>query len=186
MTLCYFFTLLLLTAPLLSANPSPSFTMSVISDIHLDFNYDPTVDSDSFCQTGGTRSSTIAPYDRHGCDTPYSLFKSTLEEMRVQNPSPDLIVVPGDMVTHMIPSLSSNFSVEKYMSLKEVIANVTEEIGLAFPKVPVIFTQGNDDYVVNYQVPNRTYKKDFYSFVYEKVIRSIEANRNPCKILVSL
>eukprot|EP00826_Nyctotherus_ovalis_P042514 TRINITY_DN437_c0_g1_i2.p1 TRINITY_DN437_c0_g1~~TRINITY_DN437_c0_g1_i2.p1 ORF type:complete len:185 (+),score=28.80 TRINITY_DN437_c0_g1_i2:258-812(+) len=179
MTLCYFFTLLLLTAPLLPAKKigRKKFTMSVISNIHLDLNYDPTVDSDSFCQTGGTRSLTIAPYGRHGCDTPYSLFKSTLEEMRVQNPSPDLIVVPGDMVTHMIPSLSSNFSVEKYMSLKEVIANVTEEIGLAFPKVPVIFTQGNDDYVVNYQVPNRTYKKDFYSFVYEKVIRSIEANR---------
>jgi len=179
MTIKCLFTLTLFFFSLLSAKKigRKRFTVSVIGDIHLDLNYDPTVNPDSFCQIGGTKSSTVAPYGRHGCDSPYSLFKSTLEKMKAQNPNPDLIVVPGDMVTHIIPSLTHNFTLEKYESLKEVISNSTKEIALMFPKVPVIFTQGNDDYVVNYQVPNKTYKKDFYSFVYEKVIKEIEANK---------
>jgi hypothetical protein len=183
MTIKCLFILILLAASLLFAKKivksirRKRFTVSVVGDIHLDLNYDPTVNPDSFCQVGGTKSSTVAPYGRHGCDSPYSLLKSTLEEMKTRNPNPDLIVVPGDIVTHIIPSLSHNFTLEKYESLKEVIANSTKEIALNFPKVPVIFTQGNDDYVVNYQVPNKTYKRDFYSFAYKKVIKEIEANK---------
>jgi hypothetical protein len=152
------------------------YVVSIVNDVHLDLRYDAYSDVKSFCQEGGNKDVTYAPYGRHGCDSPYSLFKSTLKKMVEVNANPDLVIVPGDLVTHIIPSKEDTFNLTNYGELKRVIENHTREVAMAFPNTPIIFTQGNDDYAINYQVPNKTYKLDYYSFLYKKIITEIKAN----------
>jgi len=152
------------------------YVISVLNDVHLDLKYDPYADVKSFCQEGGTKDSTYAPYGRHGCDSPYSLFKSTLKKMVEVNPNPNLIIVPGDLVTHMVSSEKDTFNLTDYAELKRVIENHTREVAMSFPNTPIVFTLGNNDYAMNYQVPNKTYKEDYYSFVFQKIVTEIKAN----------
>ena len=152
------------------------YIISMINDVHLDLKYDPTVDVKSHCQTGMTKDNTLALYGRHGCDGPFTLFKSALEKMKAVNPSPNLILVPGDMVSHTIPRLDGRFDQYYYDELKVTIANFTATIASYFPDIPIIFTQGNDDYGINYQVPDAKNRADYYGFVYNKTIVEIKSN----------
>jgi hypothetical protein len=123
-----------------------------------------------------TKDPTLALYGRHGCDSPFILFKAALEKMVAVNPSPNIVMVPGDIVSHTIPRLDGRFDDFYYNELKITIANYTATIASYFPDVPIIFTQGNDDYGINYQVPDKTHRDDYYEFVYNKTIKEIKSN----------
>lgn len=144
--------------------------------MHLDLKYDPTVDAKSRCQANMTKDATLALYGRHGCDSPYVLFKAALEKMKAVNPRPNIVMVPGDLVTHTIPRLDGRFDPFYYEQLKIVIANYTATMASYFPDTPIIFTQGNDDYAINYQVPDHSHRDDYYEFVYNKTILEIPSN----------
>lgn len=153
------------------------FTVAVMNDVHLDLKYNPSVIVEDFCQNGGRKTSTLAPYGRKGCDSPYSLFISSLEKLKSVNPHPDLMLVPGDIVTHAIPRTDGKFDPLLYQQLKYVVNNYTDTVSQMFPETPILFTQGNDDYVINYQVPDTQHKFDYYQFMYQKIITDIKANK---------
>ena len=97
--------------------------------------------------------------------------------MKKVNPSPDLIVLPGDFVTHSIPQKNGTFGIDKYIELKNTIANHSATVAKMFPETPMIFSQGNDDYPINYNVPNKTMKHDYYKSLYSYFVENIKANK---------
>lgn len=154
-----------------------TFNVAMINDVHLDLNYDPYGSDQTACQKGKLRDTTLALYGRIGCDSPHSLFLSGLNEMKKVNPNPDVIIVPGDMVAHVIPKNNGIFDPDAYKKLRTTITNFTMTIASVFPTTPIVFTQGNDDYVINYNVPNQQYKYDYYKFAYNSYITNIKANK---------
>jgi hypothetical protein len=149
----------------------------MMNDVHLDLNYDPYGSSKSACQLGKLKDDTLALYGRIGCDSPYALFKSGLDKMKEVNPKPDVILVPGDMVTHAIPKNNGIFDSNTYKELRNVIENYTMTVSGVFPDTPVVFTLGNDDFAINYNVPNNLYKYNYYKFTYKQFITNIKANK---------
>ncbi len=155
------------------------FTVSVMTDVHLEPDYDPHVDSKAACLSGRRNlSSTLALYGRKGCDSPTTLFESALRKMKEAVPMPNVIVVPGDLVTHSIPrGANAKFDAVRYAKLKSVIANYTRLVLREFPYTPILFTPGNDDYVINYNVPDQAHSADYYGFLYKTWIKDIGANK---------
>ena len=156
---------------------NPQFVIMIVNDVHLEPNYDPYVSKDHGCQAGKPKGYSQALYGRPGCDSPYSLFISTLQKMKEVNPNPNLILVPGDIVTHSIPKNNKIFDENAYKKLKSVITNFTTTIASVYPNTPIMFSQGNDDYVLNYNVPTSLYKRDYYGFIYKSTITDINANK---------
>jgi hypothetical protein len=159
------------------ASTKANFIVTLMNDVHLDLQYNPKASPSSRCRSKQNDSSIYAKYGRRGCDGPKELLESTLEMMREIEPYPDVIIVPGDLVTHALPKQSGTFDVELYEEVKETIAYHAKQIALMFPNTPIVFTQGNDDYAVNYQVPNATMKKDYYRETYNYFIKRIPANK---------
>ncbi len=147
--------------------PVRAFRLAVLTDVHLDLNYDPTVAPEAKCQKGQLKkSSTVAYYGRKNCDTPYALVESAVEKIRSLNP--DLVLMPGDIASHFVQiPLAQEFSVRAYDQLKHVLANFTSLVREKLPNIPVVFTLGNDDYIYNYQVPAEKIKNDFYGFLHQ-------------------
>ncbi len=148
--------------------------VAVLTDIHLDLNYDSTVSHEGKCRKGRVKSPTIAPYGRKSCDSPYSLAESALEQ--IKKLKPDLLLIPGDIVNHFSQiHPNQKFSGSAYGFIKKTIANFTALVKEKLPGTPVVYTVGNDDYVYNYQVPSSMIKKDYYGFLYEQWIKSFLA-----------
>ena len=77
--------------------------VGVISDIHLVKNYsaESTVDDKCF-QSGETKALINAPMGRYGCDAPAILTDYMLQRLHDVWGQPDVILFPGDHVTHGI------------------------------------------------------------------------------------
>lgn len=154
-----------------------SFSVAVITDVHLDLNYDPESSSEDNCQKGKRKTSTIAYYGRKNCDSPFSLFKSAL--MKIKSLNPDLVLVPGDLASHFVQlPIKQDFNLSAYRIIQNNIANFTNTIGDILFGLPIMFTPGNGDYLYNYQVPKFKHKHQYYNFLYKKWILDIYANKN--------
>lgn len=153
-----------------------SFTFGVITDIHLDLGYDPEVGRLDHCKKGGKKANFPALYGRKGCDTPYSLLVSCIEELKKKKI--DAILVAGDLANHFSHIRKKNpFNNETYRRLKNIIENCTITLKRAFPNTPIIFTPGNNDFLYNYQLPSPELKEDYYEFLYNTWIKNINANK---------
>ncbi len=171
--------LIFLVAILSSLSAAKDFRVSVISDMHVDMKYDPQVSADLYCTRGEKRDQVPAPYGRHGCDSPYVLFASAVMKMKEAEPSPDLILVPGDFVTHSLiyKRADKEFNETRYQEIMDTVENVAQSIAREFPGSPIVFTQGNGDYLYNYQVPDQTRKARHYSALYYYWIANIPSNK---------
>ena len=173
-----FLSLLLLLISRISA-----LKVAVLTDIHLDLDYDPDASHVDQCHKGRAKTSTFALYGRKCCDSPYSLADSAVSQIKVLNS--DIVLIPGDIVTHFA-QISANTSDSFAASASEsnpkvleeielVIANFTNLLRSKLQNLPVIFSPGNSDYLYNYQVPNSMIKRHYYAFLYEHWIRNSPA-----------
>ncbi len=162
---------------MLTLTQAKDFHVPVISDVHLELNYDPRVTSYDYCLRGGRPATEPAFYGRRGCDTPHTLFYSALQRMKNVESHPDLIIVPGDMVTHFLCFEDNReFNETIYQEILSVMNNYTQTTAAVFPGVPVVFTEGNADYMYDYQVPTPKYKTRHYQALYDSWIKNIPAN----------
>ncbi|MDR3548774.1 MAG: metallophosphoesterase [Candidatus Pacebacteria bacterium] len=160
-----------------SSSSASKFDIAVLNDVHLELLYDPYGAPEDACRPNSSRSTIFAPFGRHGCDSPLSLFTPTLAKMRSVLPHPNLILIPGDLVSHTVPTgRKGSFDPVRYERLKETISTYTRGIAATFPGVPIVFTPGNDDYVINYNVPDVAHKADYYQFMYQRWVKDILAN----------
>jgi len=82
------------------ASASSSVKIGVISDIHFNANYDPTVSGSNCVQSTTSKSDTYAPIGRYGCDSSEVLVDHMLNRFKEKFGSVDVIIIPGDSVAH--------------------------------------------------------------------------------------
>eukprot|EP01083_Nonionella_stella_P039566 107603_1 len=120
-------------------------TFMTLSDVHYDPFYNETVSAKTFCRSINQESVTTAAkaeFGRQKCDSPLKLIQSTLAKMAEVNPSPDFILIPGDLIAHH-PPLGSNPKDELFGYLDLF----SKEIRKKFRNTPVLIAFGNNDYV---------------------------------------
>ena len=101
------------------------FVIIVLTDVHLELQYNSTIGPKYHCRNQPNinipNDYTCALYGRHGCYSPYSLLKTTLEKMKQTNPLADFIILPGDLVTHYLPKINGTFDNKLYKKVKKTI-----------------------------------------------------------------
>ena len=84
-----------------------------MTDIHLNPNYQPDVSDVSYC-IGEDKAQQAAYFGRAHCDSPYLLVERLMQKMKAENPDLDVILVPGDLVTHGLAQSLGKSSPNKY------------------------------------------------------------------------
>ncbi|MFT4114159.1 metallophosphoesterase [Silvibacterium sp.] len=168
--LLVFFCLLSVTGLRARAESSPDSSVPalLVSDVHLDPFHDPArvnqLDRAPVSQWAAILSSPLSKTQAQdavslqencpirGIDTPYPLFRSSLDAMRAQKPAPKFITVSGDLISHNFKcryrTLMPNAADGAYdVFVEKTITFVSEQIRAAFPGVPVYIALGNNDAV---------------------------------------
>jgi len=117
-----------------------------LSDIHLDPYYS-TPQAVHHGRNGYNPSDCISaeafPLGQIGCDTPYSLWESTIQQaMHAKNI--DFVIVTGDFVRHRNEQLEPG-------QTREILFNVSSRLATAFPDLPIVPSIGNNDVRPDYQ-----------------------------------
>ena len=73
--------------------------------------------------------------------------------MKAENPDLDVILVPGDLVTHGLAQSLGKSSPNKYQQLLGTLSTVSELFEKYFSEVLVLPTIGNGDTKYHYQPP---------------------------------
>ena len=166
--------LLLLT---LAAGQEADFFL--ISDIHLDIAYDPGYSSSGLCHSVGivgknrtiTPAPDFRPLGRFGCDSPLALLSSALSQMQALNPSPDFILVTGDLIGHSTYYLlqSNGLYNTNYTAslIRSTFQQVTAQFQTYFPTTQVLFALGNNDGYGDYQLPTTASALELNKLLYE-------------------
>jgi len=138
----------------------------LISDLHLDIVYDPGYASSDLCHSVGVvgKNRTIVPASdsqplgRFGCDSPLALVSSALSQMQAINPSPDFILVTGDLIGHSTYYLLQTNGVYNTTYTTGLVRStfqlVAAQFQAYFPNTQVLFALGNNDGYGDYQLPN--------------------------------
>lgn len=115
----------------------------ILADLHLYPEYDGRVSRSCQCrwtQVDEHRSCVLPsmqPMGQIGCDAPYALVNAAIEAASDAVPSPDLILILGDLVHH---------SVAARATAEDIFRNVSAKIALAFPNAPACgLAIGNND-----------------------------------------
>lgn len=111
-----------------------------INDIHLDPLY-VTDSSPSNCRAS-SGSGIRYPFGQYGCDCPLSTFLSMINFLPKVTSKPQFILYGGDGPAHQ---LGYNIS-----QVRELVNSIITNISSVFPKVPILFALGNNDFVPNY------------------------------------
>ena len=98
---------LISASTLASLANTEAIKFGVLTDIHLNPEYKPNLDvGHTFCGPGPQESTAkdVANFGRPGCDSPKLLVKTMMKQMKEEHPDLEVILVPGDIVTHAFPS----------------------------------------------------------------------------------
>lgn len=142
--------LLTLTILIFNSNSIGEYTSQFIyvNDMHIDILYDPTSDktNDSSGNCRRPYNASVKPYKfgQYGCDSPNTTVTSAFKAMGKFVENPKFILFGGDGIahgTHTREEIQSNF--------RFILDGLNEQ----FPKVPVLITVGNNDFVPNYGNP---------------------------------
>lgn len=152
-----------------------AYTFFVITDIHLDVEYDPSYNSSSLCHHVGIEGKhfpivpapDVVEIGRSGCDSPVELLQSALLAMQNIDSAPAYILVTGDVVGHSTYKLlmdngtyDTAFNAEL---VRETFTEVTNQFNNYFPSTQIIFAFGNNDGYGDYQLPNEPLDEYLYS-----------------------
>lgn len=101
--------------------------------------------------------------------------------MKEENPDPDIVIVPGDLVAHQYCmekdyNEKENGGSDEYETLKKTISSVASLLRSSFPHSLFLPSMGNNDPEYHYQVPTVKDKKEYYGFIYEAWFNGSELN----------
>ena len=123
-----------------------SLNIAVISDIHVNLAYDPTVSAKDDCKFSQTLSDDIfAPLGRYGCDPPLETVDYLLHRMNDKFGEVDLVMAVGDFVGHGIDPARGEGSPEAYATEQQYIETASELVASYYPDTPIIYAIGNND-----------------------------------------
>ncbi len=158
-----------------AAHPHPTITANseqatipalFISDIHFDPFHDPAkvkrliaapvsewraiLGTPSTVDQSAAFSEMQATCEARGVDTPYVLFRSSLQAMRARQPNAKFMLVSGDLIAHAFTcryeSLFPHAAAGDYQAfVVKTISFVIDELRGAFPGMPVYVAMGNND-----------------------------------------
>eukprot|EP01127_Copromyxa_protea_P014298 TRINITY_DN3960_c0_g1_i1.p1 TRINITY_DN3960_c0_g1~~TRINITY_DN3960_c0_g1_i1.p1 ORF type:complete len:427 (-),score=52.13 TRINITY_DN3960_c0_g1_i1:28-1308(-) len=137
--------LLFLCVTVVWSAPTPHSFLH-ISDIHLDFGYNPSSNYHNLCREKPTvpvPDTTYGYYGKYGCDSPETLVDSAFQYMHKVEPNPDFILLGGDLPCHKLTRPED--SLNTYLA-------VLKKSAQAFPNVPTVVTMGNNDFFPRYSV----------------------------------
>lgn len=97
--------------------------------------------------------------------------------MKEENPNPDILIVPGDIVAHQYcKGEKENTQSDKYEILKKTITSVASLLRDSFPHSLILPSMGNNDPEYHYQVPTAKRKEEYYNFAYNAWFKNNELN----------
>ena len=141
----------------------------VLTDLHLNLDYQADLDAwKTYCNTGihEQKAKDLAPFGRPGCDSPQLLVESLMKQMKQQHGDLDVILVPGDLVTHGLSVEMPEINREsKYDRLTAVIDSVSDLFEFYFSSVIVLPTIGNNDTEYHYDPPTGANKSGYYDLL---------------------
>ena len=130
-------------------------TFVVLSDLHFDPFYDPSLVSDLVRADAADwqrlfERSTVESLGAYGADTPYPLLASTLKAAAEEAPDADFVLLTGDFLAHgfsekfaqQVPGAGSG-AYQQFVA--KTMAFVTAMIRGAFPRAPIVPALGNND-----------------------------------------
>uniref|UniRef100_H2Z1U7 Uncharacterized protein n=1 Tax=Ciona savignyi TaxID=51511 RepID=H2Z1U7_CIOSA len=122
-----------------------------VTDLHLDFYYDETNnDPAQVCPSSfGAETPDAGLFGDYRCDSPWSLVRSAVEEMKRIEPNPNFIIWTGDDTLHT--SDEDKFLSEELVI--ETVHNLTNLLKKSFPNTTVHAALGNHDYHYKSQIP---------------------------------
>ncbi|XP_074074061.1 acid sphingomyelinase-like phosphodiesterase 3b [Macrotis lagotis] len=119
-----------------------------ISDLHLDPEYNASLDPFQVCPSAGSQPvSNAGIWGNYLCDAPWILINSSIYAMKAILPNPDFILWTGDDTPHV-----PNEKLGEEAVLK-IIKRLTELIQLVFPETKVYAALGNHDFHPKNQFP---------------------------------
>jgi sphingomyelin phosphodiesterase acid-like 3 len=158
------------TAPLRSTDSAKAEPGNIpalfISDIHFDPFHDPALVKELFAAPADKWQSILSARSssnqeeafaalQQGChakgiDTPFILFHSSLQAMRVRQPNAKFMMVSGDLIAHAFACrferLFPGAAPGDYEAFAvKTVAFVMDELRTTFPGVPVYVSLGNND-----------------------------------------
>jgi len=113
-----------------------------ISDIHLDYRYDPNGNPawPNWCHNDSNPNTTSGMFGNYSCDGSQLVMKSAIDAMRVANPKPEFILWTGDSAPHWHdptdPDWEYIFKVEK---------DIVSQLKNNFPDTLILPALGNHD-----------------------------------------
>jgi len=85
----------------LAAATAYGLKVGVITDLHTDNYYNPTISANDDCNySSGASTDVYAPLSRYGCDANEDLIHVMLQHYRDTYGRPDVLLVTGDHVGH--------------------------------------------------------------------------------------
>ncbi|MFL6245360.1 MAG: metallophosphoesterase [Thermoanaerobaculia bacterium] len=144
-----------------------------VSDIHFNPFADPAIvtklEAADASQWGAIlASSTVTAFSTYGSDLNDPLFRSAVDEMRKQLPSPAFVLISGDFLAHGFEKSYQQYATDKSQTaytafVKKTNAYVASMLREAYPGARIYPTLGNNDsdcgdYAV---APDGAFLKDF-------------------------
>jgi sphingomyelin phosphodiesterase acid-like 3 len=133
----------------------PTDSVLLMSDIHFDPLYDPSIVPALIQNTDGSQwasifeSSQITTFSTYGTDANFPILKSSLEAMKKVDPNPRMIIVGGDFLPHkfekhfkaLAPDSAAQFKPFADATLR-VVAQMVQAY---FPNALILPAIGNND-----------------------------------------
>ena len=133
-----------------------------------------------YCMDGIETNTTdeIANFGRPGCDSPRLLVETMMKKMKEVNPDLDVVLVPGDLVTHALPiGYSQHSQRDVYEKIKGVIDTVSELFETYFASAIVLPTIGNNDTEFHYNPEVGKHKDEYYKLLVNDWFTGHTANK---------
>ena len=155
------------------ANVTIAWKIAVMSDLHLNINYNDNITAQTFCEKQGTTQNwhytdVIAPLGRMGCDPPLVLFERFAKRLNESEPDLSVLFLPGDLVGHsLIINVDQPWNEGNYEKIMGVHGYIADILSRYLPKVEIVPTFGNNDWLYHYQSPYDTKKTSYYQAMYD-------------------
>ena len=170
-----------ITTLLLTAIKTSALKVGLISDLHLNLNYDanygPRANAEGDCwATSGTYTDVAAHFGRYGCDPPMALLEVMLEEFNVRHGKQDVIIITGDLSSHHTAMKYPMTDEDTYPLLLATHSGIASLLTQKFPDTIILPAFGNNDCKYHDNPAPIDEQTEFYDFVYNLWFQLLPGN----------
>jgi len=152
-------------------HPGDSNVFVHLTDLHFNQLYNESLSCASACMNGrvnwpsgnswpqcnsvpfAIEDAAEAPFGRLGCDSPELLVDTVLDRVARVHPSPLMVLLSGDNLLHDVYLLDPALVADPAAFMQEGHARLAANLAARFPNSPILFSLGNNDSPLHYDVP---------------------------------